>query len=76
MIKRRIYYFKVAIYAALVLVGQSSTTLLGRLYFEKEGNSKWMATVVQLAGFPILLLPCYFFISSSKKVTTNNNIII
>jgi len=48
MNKRRRYYFKVAIYAALVLVGQSSATLLGRLYFEKGGNSKWMGTVVQL----------------------------
>nr|AFK38479.1 unknown [Medicago truncatula] len=64
--KKRIYYIKVAIYAALVLVGQSSATLLGRLYYEKGGKSKWMATVVQLAGFPILL-PYYFFILSSKK---------
>ncbi|RHN67377.1 putative purine permease, plant [Medicago truncatula] len=73
--KKRIYYIKVAIYAALVLVGQSSATLLGRLYYEKGGKSKWMATVVQLAGFPILL-PYYFFILSSKKLTTNNNIIV
>jgi drug/metabolite transporter (DMT)-like permease len=65
-------YFKLAFYATLVLVGQSSATLLGRLYFEKGGKSKWMATVIQLAGFPILL-PYYFFISSTKKFTTNKN---
>jgi len=72
---KKIYYFKVAIYAAFVLVGQSSATLLGRLYYEKGGKSKWMATIVQVAGFPILL-PYYFFILSSKKLTTNNNIIV
>ncbi|XP_027189255.1 purine permease 21-like [Cicer arietinum] len=72
MNKKRRYYLKVAIYVALILVGQSSATLLGRLYYEKGGKSKWMATLVQLAGFPILL-PYYFFILSSKKFTTNNN---
>jgi hypothetical protein len=70
--KKSTYYFKVAIYVALVLIGQSSATLLGRLYYEKGGKSKWMATFAQLAGFPILL-PYYFFISSTKKLTTNKN---
>jgi hypothetical protein len=70
--KKGTYYFKVAIYVALVLIGQSSATLLGRLYYEKGGKSKWMATFAQLAGFPILL-PYYFFISSTKKLTTNKN---
>jgi drug/metabolite transporter (DMT)-like permease len=76
--KKTRYYLKLAFYAALVLVGQSCATLLGRLYYEKGGKSKWMATVIQLAGFPILL-PYYFFISSTKKLITtnkNNNIII
>ncbi|WJX92829.1 hypothetical protein P8452_74419 [Trifolium repens] len=76
--KKTRYYLKLAFYAALVLVGQSCATLLGRLYYEKGGKSKWMATVIQLAGFPILL-PYYFFISSTKKLMTtnkNNNIII
>ncbi|KAK2440950.1 putative purine permease [Trifolium repens] len=50
MNKKTRYYFKLAFYATLVLVGQSSATLLGRLYFEKGGKSKWMATVIQLAG--------------------------
>lgn len=42
-------------YILLLLSGQSSATLLGRLYYDKGGNSKWMATLVQSAGFPILL---------------------
>ncbi|KAK2451512.1 putative purine permease [Trifolium repens] len=37
--KKSTYYFKVAIYVALVLIGQSSATLLGRLYYEKGGKS-------------------------------------
>ncbi|KAK2397441.1 purine permease [Trifolium repens] len=37
--KKGTYYFKVAIYVALVLIGQSSATLLGRLYNEKGGKS-------------------------------------
>ncbi|KAL0442558.1 UNVERIFIED_CONTAM: putative purine permease 10 [Sesamum latifolium] len=42
------------IYAVFVLAGQSVGTLLGRLYFDNGGNSEWMATLVQVVGFPIL----------------------
>ena len=71
---RRRYYrwFLVALYAVLVLSGQTVATLLGRLYYEKHGKSKWMGTLVQTVGFPILLP--YFCISSAPKNPTNNNI--
>lgn len=59
------------IYTIFVLSGQSVATLLGRLYFEKGGKSKWMATIVQPAGFPILI-PFYFFFSSLKIPITDN----
>lgn len=53
---------RVAVYAVLLLAGQSAATLLGRLYYDKGGNSKWMATLVQSAGFPVLLpLLCISF---------------
>lgn len=61
------------IYTIFVLLGQSVATLLGRLYFEKGGKSKWMATIVQTAGFPILI-PFYFFFSSLKISITENNL--
>ncbi|CDP06322.1 unnamed protein product [Coffea canephora] len=44
-----------ALFALLVLFGQSAATLLGRLYYVKGGNSKWLSAFLQVAGFPILL---------------------
>ncbi|XP_019429087.1 PREDICTED: probable purine permease 10 isoform X2 [Lupinus angustifolius] len=53
--KKTYRYIKIAIFAAFMLLGQSSATLLGRLYYAKGGKSKWLGTLIQLAGFPILL---------------------
>ncbi|KAL7616165.1 hypothetical protein Lser_V15G03443 [Lactuca serriola] len=39
--------------------------MLGRLYFINGGNSKWMATLVQTVGFP-LMFPFIFLFSPSK----------
>ncbi|KAK6124104.1 hypothetical protein DH2020_042130 [Rehmannia glutinosa] len=62
-----------AIYSILVLTGQSSATLLGRLYFEKGGKSKYMAALVQSAGFPILI-PLLLITSSKNKPTRPENL--
>ncbi|KAL5178076.1 Purine permease 21 [Glycine soja] len=71
--KKRYYrWLRVAIHSSLVLVCASAAVLLGRLYYEKGGKSKWMGTLVQLAGFPIQL-PVYFFLAP-KNLTTNNSI--
>ncbi|KAH7568614.1 hypothetical protein ACOSP7_011631 [Xanthoceras sorbifolium] len=59
-------WIRIAIYTFLVLSGQAAATMLGRLYYDRGGHSKWMATLVQLAGFPILL-PYYCSISLSKS---------
>ncbi|KAL0650700.1 hypothetical protein Bca4012_093391 [Brassica carinata] len=53
----------------LQVSGQSVATILGRLYYDNGGNSKWLATVVQLVGFPVLL-PYYLF--SIKTHTTTH----
>ncbi|GMY37866.1 probable purine permease 10 isoform X2, partial [Fagus crenata] len=58
-----------AMYTLFLLSGQSTAVLLGRLYYDKGGKSKWLGTLVQLVGFPILLP--YYFISSPKNPTTN-----
>ncbi|CAN1249139.1 Purine permease 21 [Linum perenne] len=54
------WWMKVTLYTMLVLLGQSVALLLGRLYFLEGGNSKWMSSFVQVAGFPILI-PYYIF---------------
>ena len=62
-------WLRVIIYTFFVISGQSVATILGRLYYDNGGNSKWLATVVQLVGFPVLL-PYYLF--SIKTHTTTH----
>ncbi|CAN1145797.1 Purine permease 21 [Linum perenne] len=66
------WWLRVALYSFMVLAGQSAATLLGRLYYAKGGNSKWMATLVEAAGFPILL-PLYLLIINNKKKKKDSN---
>ncbi|XP_057521626.1 probable purine permease 11 [Amaranthus tricolor] len=60
----------ITIYTLFILIGNTSATLLGRLYFDKGGKSKWMATLVQSLGF-LLFIPLKFIFSPSK--TTLNS---
>ncbi|XP_066380824.1 probable purine permease 11 [Miscanthus floridulus] len=41
----------------MVLCGTTVATLLGRLYYNSGGNSKWMATLTQSGGSPLLVVP-------------------
>ncbi|CAI0545153.1 unnamed protein product [Linum tenue] len=59
------WWLKIAVYAFSVLLGQSGANLLGRLYFLKGGTSKWISSVVQVVGFPILL-PFYLLATTAK----------
>lgn len=63
--RKLISWIRIGLYAVFVLANQSVAVLLGRLYFEKGGNSKWMGTLVQLIGFPVLLP--YYLIPSKKN---------
>lgn len=65
-------WLRMAVYSFLVLSTQVVATLLGRLYFAKGGNSKWMATLVQTCGFPILL-PFLLLLSPNKPKQRENN---
>ncbi|XP_010941192.1 probable purine permease 11 [Elaeis guineensis] len=59
------WWLMIALNILFVLAGQTAGILLGRLYYNEGGNSKWMATLVQCAGFPILFLPLLLFPSPS-----------
>ncbi|EOA18056.1 hypothetical protein CARUB_v10006502mg [Capsella rubella] len=63
---------RVSVYITLLLAGETTATLLGRLYYDKGGKSTWLETLVQLVGFP-LTLPCYCYIkpepSNTKTMT-------
>ena len=68
-------WLRIVVYTFLLLSGQSVGTMLGRLYFDKGGKSKWLATLVSLIGFPILL-PLYMIKSpkiSSSNITLQSN---
>ncbi|KAM0896543.1 hypothetical protein ACQ4PT_023126 [Festuca glaucescens] len=40
----------------IVLCGQTIATLLGRLYYNSGGNIKWMATLTQSGGSPLIAI--------------------
>ncbi|KAL0464283.1 UNVERIFIED_CONTAM: putative purine permease 11 [Sesamum latifolium] len=64
--KRSQWWILVVLNITFLIVGQAAAVLLGRFYYNKGGNSKWMATLVQTAGFPVLLVP-YFFLHPSDE---------
>ncbi|KAL4627467.1 hypothetical protein ACB092_05G167800 [Castanea dentata] len=64
------WWLRVTMYILFLLSGQSISLLLGSLYYDKGGKSKWLGTVVQLIGFPVLLP--YYFIPSLKNLKTNS----
>ncbi|XP_071719675.1 probable purine permease 10 isoform X3 [Rutidosis leptorrhynchoides] len=67
------WWIQMALFTTFVLAGQSVATMLGRLYFDKGGNSKWMATLVQTAdcllytfGLKYLPVSTYSLICASQ----------
>ncbi|XP_044496116.1 probable purine permease 10 isoform X2 [Mangifera indica] len=67
------WWIRMAIYTIFVLVGQTAATLLGRLYYDKGGNSKWLAGLMLTAGFPVLV-PFYFISSPLLQHPVSNNL--
>ncbi|KAJ0018702.1 hypothetical protein Pint_10058 [Pistacia integerrima] len=59
------WWLRIALYIFIVLVGYT----LGRSYNVKGGKSKWIETLMQVAGFPALLL--FYCVSALKNPTTS-----
>jgi len=64
------WWLMVVINILFLLVGQASAMLLGRFYYDQGGNSKWLATLLQTAAFPILFIPLYLFPSPPNTAPT------
>lgn len=56
-----------------LIAGQTSATLLGRFYYNEGGNSKWMSTFVQTAGFPVLFVAQFLFRPKSPSTQAINS---
>eukprot|EP00249_Psilotum_nudum_P036986 c9210_g1_i2 orf=391-1575(+) len=56
------FWILLTVSSLLNLLGGSSASLLGRLYFVRGGSRRWLYTWNQTTGFPILIIPliiCY-----------------
>lgn len=63
-LKRWQWWCLVSLNIIFLLVGQAAAVILGRFYYDQGGNSKWMATLVQTAAFPLLFIPLFFLPAS------------
>ncbi|KAI5084039.1 hypothetical protein GOP47_0000208 [Adiantum capillus-veneris] len=50
-----LHWTLMAVSTLALIVGLSSATLLGRLYFVHGGSGRWLYSLVQCAGWPVLL---------------------
>ncbi|OQU85596.1 hypothetical protein SORBI_3004G277000 [Sorghum bicolor] len=67
------WWLMVALNIFFLVAGQTASTLLGRFYYNQGGNSKWMSTFVQTAGFPVLFVALYLFRSKSPSTQTTTS---
>ncbi|XVF40190.1 hypothetical protein PTKIN_Ptkin01aG0091700 [Pterospermum kingtungense] len=68
------WWLRIFVYTIFVLCGQSIATILGRLYFEKGGNNKWVATLAQIGGFPVILPFYTIFLCKNPNANSGSTI--
>ncbi|KAI3682979.1 hypothetical protein L1987_83407 [Smallanthus sonchifolius] len=54
------WWLRMTVHTLCVLFGQTTATLLGRLYYKKGGKSIWLISLAETVGFPILI-PFYLY---------------
>lgn len=64
------WWLRIAIFTFFLLAGQTVATILGRLYYDKGGNSRWMGTLAQTAACPLIFL--LYFISPLNNPPTKD----
>eukprot|EP00253_Pinus_taeda_P004689 PITA_04689 len=65
--KRKNHWVLVIFSILALIVGQVGAILLGRYYFDNGGDSRWISTLVQSVGWPILFIP--FVLYQRKQVS-------
>ncbi|AAF78258.1 Contains similarity to purine permease from Arabidopsis thaliana gb/AF078531. EST gb/AI997301 comes from this gene [Arabidopsis thaliana] len=67
------WWVLVSVNIFFLIGGQAASVLLGRFYYDEGGNSKWMATLVQTAAFPILYIPLLLLPSSASVESSESS---
>ncbi|KFK28498.1 hypothetical protein AALP_AA7G003700 [Arabis alpina] len=65
-------WLRVSIYVIFVLFCQPLATILERLYYENGGKSTYVVTLLQLIGFPVLMLFRFFSRIRQPKSTESS----
>lgn len=64
-------WLEIGIHTFIVLASQSVATILGKLYYNKGGNSTWLISLTETIGFPILLIPMILNWTKNNKEEGN-----
>lgn len=73
LLKQRLWWLIAGLNIFFVIAGQTTAILLGRFYYDQGGNSKWVSSFVQTAGFPLLFIALCAFRSKPMPTQTSSS---